>query len=117
MIILNQQKEVSNYILEELKLPLSNPQQKHMELLVTGAIGCSDKRTISNIVRSSYSPKDRSSTQKFLNSSPWDENIVNLKRKQYTIKALDKEVEASNEPLFVILDDTINKKSKDSKHI
>lgn len=117
MIILNQQNEVNNYIFNDLKLPLSNPQRKHLELLVTGTIGCSDKRTISNIVRSSFSPKDRSCTQKFLNSSPWDENIVNLKRKQYTEKTLAKELEASNEPLFVILDDTINKKSKDSKHI
>jgi SRSO17 transposase len=116
-IILNQENEVNNYILHDLKLPISNPQRKHLELLVSGIIGCSDKRTISNIVRSSVSQTDRSCTQRFLNSSPWDENLVNLRRKQYTEKALKKELEASGEPLFVILDDTINKKNKDSKHI
>lgn len=116
-IILTQQNEVNNYILKDLKLPLSNPQTKHLGLLVSGMIGCFDKRTVSNIVRSSFTHTDRSCTQKFLNSSPWNENLVNLKHKQYTQKALEKELDASSGPLFAILDDTINKKSKDSKHI
>jgi hypothetical protein len=116
-IILNQENEVNNYILHDLRLPISNPQRKHLELLVSGIIGCSDKRTISNLVRSSVSQTDRSCTQKFLNSSPWDENLVNLKRKQHAVKVLEKELETTKAPLFVILDDTINKKSKDSKHI
>lgn len=116
-IILNQENEVNNYILHDLRLPISQPQLKHLELLVSGIIGCSDKRTITNIVKSTVSPTDRSCTQRFLNSSPWDENLVNLRRKQYTEKALEKELENSCESLFVILDDTINAKSKDSKNI
>jgi len=116
-LILSQQNEVNNYILKDLKLPLSKPQVQHFEMLVSGIIGCSDKRTISNIVRSSFIPKDRSCTQKFLNSSPWDENLVNLRRKQYTETLLKQELKKTGDPLFVILDDTINKKSKDSKHI
>lgn len=117
VIILNQQNEVHNHILRDLKLPLSRPQINHLELLVSGVIGCSDKRTISNIVRSSVSQRDRSCTQKFLNYSSWDEHLLNLRRKQYAANKLEKELETTGSPLFAILDDTINAKNTDSRHI
>lgn len=116
-IILNQQNELNNYILKDLKLPLSKPQANHLEMLVSGVIGCSDKRTVSNIVRTSTTQRDRSCTQKFLNSAPWDENLVNLKRKQYAAKELERNLEEIGQPLFAILDDTINKKNKDTRNI
>jgi len=116
-ILINQESKINKYILDDLKISMSVPQRKHLELLVTGIIGSSDKRTISNIVRSSVSKKDRSCTQKFLNSSPWNEDDAKLKQKKYIETILEKELEVNSEPFFAILDDTIIDKSKDSKKI
>ena len=74
-LILNQQNEVNNYILRDLKLPLSKPQEQHLEMLVSGIIGCSDKRTVSNIVRSSFSPRDRAVLKNSLTLRLWTRTL------------------------------------------
>jgi len=115
-IILNHDNEIYNYF-EDLKLWLTKPQMKHLVSLTTGIIGCSDKRTVSNIVKTVSIQGDRSCATKFLNDSPWDEAVVNWKRKQYIKEQIKKLMHSSSNPMFVILDDTINSKNKDSKHI
>ena len=115
-IILNLQNDIYNYF-GDLKINLTKPQEKHLVSLTSGIIGCSDKRTVSNIVRTMPHQGDRSCSTKFLNDSPWNEAYVNWKRKQYAKEQIMKVVRYSEKPLFAILDDTINAKDKDSKHI
>ncbi|MCX8179103.1 MAG: IS701 family transposase [Candidatus Aenigmarchaeota archaeon] len=115
-IILNHNNEIYNY-LDDLRLYLSKPQMNHLAGLTSGIIGCADKRTISNIVKTIANEKDRSCATKFLNNSPWDEAVVNYMRKQHIKKQVKKVLSSSQEPMFAILDDTINKKDRDSKHI
>ena len=81
-IILNQHNDIYNYF-GDLKINLTKPQEKHLVSLTSGIIGCSDKRTVSNIVRTMPHQGDRSCSTKFLNDSPWNEAYVNWKRKQY----------------------------------
>jgi hypothetical protein len=115
-IILNKNDEIYKYF-KDLKLYLNKPQEKHLASMVTGIIGCSDKRTISNITKTITSEGNRSSSTRFLTQSPWDDEYMNNKRKMFAENRLRHVAETSNEPMFAILDDTINKKNNSSKHI
>ena len=93
----------------------SLPQKRHLSTFVDGVINSDGKKNLSNIWRTSFNSKDRSTFNKFLLYSPWDEKKLNLQRKK---NALNEMVKAGKkEPFFFSVDDTLSTKQISSKNI
>lgn len=93
----------------------SLPQRRHLSTFVDGIINSDGKKNLSNIWRNSFNSKDRSSFNKFLLYSPWDEERLSLQRK---MNALNEMIKAGKkEPFFFSIDDTLSTKQISSKNI
>ncbi|MCT4564737.1 MAG: IS701 family transposase [Maledivibacter sp.] len=105
--------EVLNYI-NNLNLDFSKPQFNHLKNLVTGIISIDSKRNISNLSSKVLNSKDRSCVTKFLNNSPWDDKSLDACRINNLLSLTKPK---ANETIFIVIDDTVITKSKDTKHI
>ena len=87
----------------------SKPVLRHLLHAVDGmsSIGFTGKLT--EIHAASHHPKHRTTLGHFLQHSPWEESFLLRKMKQQTHRKLQKD-----EPAFLIVDDTISKKTKPS---
>lgn len=96
---------------QEWNLPLyfSKPVLRHLLYAVDGmsSIGFSGKLT--EIHSSSHHPKHRTTLGHFLKHSPWEESFLLQQMKQQVHQKLRKD-----DPTFLIIDDTISKKTKPS---
>jgi len=93
----------------------SLPQRRHLSTFVDGIINSDGKKNLSNIWRNSFNSKDRSSFNKFLLYSPWDDERLSLQRKK---NALNEMVKAGKkDPFFFSIDDTLSTKQVASKNI
>lgn len=113
IISIDNNQGVLNFI-DNLNLKLSKPQLSHLLNLMTGIVNIDGKRNISNISNKILQAKKRSCITKFLNNSPWDEDLLNNARIKYALQRISPKEE---EPIFVAIDDTVIPKSKDTKHI
>lgn len=98
-----------------LSCKLSIPQRRHLSTFVDGIINYDGKKNLSNICRSSFNSKDRSSFNKFLLYSPWDEKNINSARKKNAFCEMVKA--GSKDPYFFSIDDTLSTKQISSKNI
>ncbi|WP_321328514.1 transposase [uncultured Ilyobacter sp.] len=93
----------------------SLPQRKHLFNFVDGIINSGGKKTLSNIWRNSLNTRDRSSFNKFLLYSPWDEKNLNYARKKTALNEMS--MAGSKNPFFFSIDDTLSSKKTSSKNI
>ena len=93
----------------------SLPQRKHLFNFVDGIINSGGKKTLSNIWRNSLNTRDRSSFNKFLLYSPWDEKNLNYARKKTALNEMSRA--GSKNPFFFSIDDTLSSKKTSSKNI
>lgn len=93
------------------RLPLyfSKPVLRHLTHFVDGMSSTGFTGKLKQIHAFSHHPKHRTTLGHFLLKSPWDERYLLQQSKHFIQRQLDK-----NSPLFIILDDTISKKTKPS---
>lgn len=107
--------EFSNYF-SQIDFNFSKPQANHLSTFVEGIITSEGKKTITDISKNSMFPRNRSSFNKFLIYSPWDEKELNKARKINSLSAM-KDVNKNKKPYFFSIDDTISLKKISTKKI
>ncbi|WP_054741393.1 hypothetical protein [Cellulosilyticum ruminicola] len=55
--------------------------------------------------------KHRTTISRFLNKSSWDESLLFQEMKRYTIKRIWQHLKDTHEPIYIIIDDTVNEKT------
>ena len=115
MNILSLNSDFNKYF-SQINFKFSLPQRKHLSTFAEGLLSSDGKKTLSDICKNTMFPRDRSTFNKFLIYSPWDERELNKIRK---INSLNKMKEAMDDkiPCFFSIDDTILSKNSSSKKI
>ena len=85
MTIVNHSDDLIKYI-SKLNLEFSTSQTNDLLNLITGLINLEGKKNLSNLNRNFLNTTNRSNLSRFLTISPWDEEIVNSKRLQFSIE-------------------------------
>lgn len=94
---------------QEWNLPFyfSKPVLRHLLHAVDGLSSHGFTGKLTEIHAASHHPKHRTTLGHFLQHSPWEEGYLLRQMKQHVHRQLSK-----NEPAFLIIDDTISKKTK-----
>ena len=103
-----------NKYFSEINFKFSKPQTKHLSTFIEGTITSEGKKTLTDLSKNSMFPKNRSSFNKFLIYSPWDEKELNKARKENSLNAM-KKANKNQSPYFFIIDDTISLKNISTK--
>ena len=108
-------KSINNFIIEiGLSLYLTLPQLKHICEFLFGAAGRGYNGKVSHISENCYSSTHRTSVGYFLSKSPWNEDYILRALQQFAIKKIWKLSKDTGKPIYMIIDDTICKKTKPS---
>ncbi|MGC8644599.1 MAG: transposase, partial [Isosphaeraceae bacterium] len=105
--------------LGSLRLDLSQPQHDHLLQLVDGLLVCDDSKTLTTLQRQFLDSTDSSNWAGFLRISPWSaaEARGALRRHQVTWLLDLACAQGLPKVLYVNLDDSLGKKSKQTSHI
>jgi len=114
--IVNHSDDLIKYI-SKLNLGLSASQTNHLLNLITGLINLEGKKNLSNLNRNFLNTTNRSNLSRFLTASPWNEEVVNSKRLEYSHSKLIETAQNFKKPLFLSIDDTMISKKRESRHI
>ena len=90
----------------------SKPVLRHLLHAVDGISSHGFTEKLTEIHATSHHPKHRTTLGHFLQHSPWEESYLLREMKQHVHGQLSK-----NEPAFLIIDDTISKKTKPSSRV
>jgi len=107
--ILTVNDEIFNYI-DDVNYGMTNSQINHLATIMHGLINVSGNKSISSIGKAIANSKDKSCMYKFLSSSDFDENVLNSNRINHITQSLESVI-SSGSVGFISIDDTINKKS------
>ena len=97
-----------------LKLYYSKSVMNHLVHIIDGMLtkGCSG--TLTDLHQLSYHPKHRTTLSHFLHKGVWDENRLLQAAQQSVCKQIHRLAKQTNEPVFLMIDDTICQKTKPS---
>ncbi len=110
-LIINDSLDIIKF-LNKLKLDLffSKPQFKHLIVFLLAMILKGFKGKISD-VNEFYAEKHRTTISRFINKSPWNESLLLEEMKKYTIKYIWQRSLDTSQPIYIIIDDTVNEKT------
>jgi len=114
-IIIEQSQDVINY-LNMLKLPISEALRNHMVNIVSGIIATEGNKTVSAIYKKPTCNRERSSGTRFLGEYKWNNEYVDYKRINHSLKSVQRNVDEGTTG-FLIVDDSLSKKDKSTKNI
>jgi len=105
--------------MERLRLPLSQPQHRHLSNVADALLVCETERTLAALHRQFVEGVDPSNTADFFRISPWQADIVRERLQAFLVQwAIDQA--PANQPTPVIrisLDDSIAEKDKATRHL
>ena len=108
-------KSINNFIIEiRIALYLTLPQFKHICAFVFGAVGRGCNGKVSRITENCYSSRHRTSVGNFLSNSPWNEDYILRALQKFALKKIWQLSKDTGKPIYVIIDDTVCKKTKPS---
>lgn len=110
-LIIQGSEEIIKFLyLLDLDIILTGPQFKHVIAIITAMVlkGYNGKV---NDVAELTSHRHRTSIGKFLDKSPWQEELVSKALQDYVIKRIWKLSKTTGDPIYVIIDDTISEKT------
>jgi hypothetical protein len=115
MKIVNENKKINKFFDKlNLKLYLTPTQIRYLAIYVYFCFEIYFDGKITNINRVYFCKTHRSSINRFITSSPWDEEKILRVLKTDVIKTIQEISIKSKKPIELIIDDTISKKSKPS---
>ena len=105
--------------IEQLKLPLSEPQRRHLTNVVDALLVCDTERTLAALHRQFVETVDPSNMADFFRISPWQANIVRQRLQTFLVQwAIDQAPVNQPSPVIRIsLDDSIAAKDKATRHL
>lgn len=110
LIILGSEKIIKFITLLDLDIFLTAPQLKHVIAFISAMVLKGYNGKINDIAElTSY--RHRTSIGKFLEKSPWNEQLVLKSLQQHVIKRIWKLSKLTGNPIYVIIDDTISEKT------
>lgn len=108
-------KSINNFIIEmKILIYLTIPQFKHICAFVFGTVGRGCNGKVSNVAENCYISRHRTSVGNFLSKSPWNEDYVLRALQKFAIKKIWQLSKDTGKPIYMIIDDTICKKTKPS---
>lgn len=110
-LIITASSSIIKFLLKlDLDLFLTEPQLKHVVAFISAMVLRGYDGKVTAIAELS-SHRHRTSVGHFLNKSPWNEKLVLDSLKEHVIKRIWRLSEATNNPIYVIIDDTISEKT------
>ena len=101
--------------MEQLDLPLSEPQLRHLTNVVDALLVCDTKRTIASLHRQFVETVDPSNMADFFRISPWQADIVRQRLQAFMVQwAID---QTPSPVIRISLDDSIAEKDKGTRHL
>lgn len=117
MKIVNENKKIYKFLDKlNLKLYLTSTQIRYLVVYMYFCFEIYFDGKMSSISKIYFCDKHRSSINRFITSSPWDEEKILTILKKDVIKNIQEIHKKSNNPIELIIDDTISKKSKPSSN-
>ncbi len=109
------QQEINN-ILRKWNFPLcfSKAVMNHMVHFIDGVMTHGFSGTLTDIHRESCHSRNRRTLSHFLSHGKWDENYLMRIIQEKTWKMIQQEAKRTEEPIFIIIDDTVCEKTKPS---
>ncbi|WP_035290522.1 IS701 family transposase [Clostridium sp. KNHs214] len=108
-------KEINNFIIKlGLSLYLTLPQLKHVCEFIFAAVGRGYDGKVIHIAESCYQSTYRTSIGQFLSKSPWNEDYILRALQKFAVNKIWQLSRDTGKPIYVIIDDTICKKTKPS---
>ena len=108
-------KSIYNFIISlGLTLYLTTPQTKHICEFLFSAAQRDYNGKITHISEICFNSTHRTCIGKFLSNSPWNEDYILRALQKETIEKIWSLSKTTGQPIYVIIDDTICKKSKPS---
>ena len=106
--------ELVNKFFEKTNLALyyTKPTVKHLKEFVIAATSKGFTAKTTDIAE--YSPNHRTTIGHFLSNGVWDEKYIDNIIKKESIDFILHQSKDTNQPIFVSIDDTVNKKTKPS---
>lgn len=106
---------INNFIIKlGLTLYLTIPQLKHVCEFLYGTVGRGCNAKVAHIAENCFYSTHRTSIGKFLSKSSWNEDFVLKALQKFAIKRIWQLSQSTGKPIYVIIDDTISKKTKPS---
>ena len=104
---------------ENLGLPLTEPQKRHLINLADGILITEGKKTLANIQRQFVEAPDPSNMADFLRISPWPTEEVRRRLQRFMVKRALEIAEAKGDPriILVAVDDSIAEKDKQTSRL
>lgn len=90
------------------------PQFKHICAFIFGTVGRGCNGKVSRVTENCYGARHRTSVGYFLSNSTWNEDYVLRALQKFAIKKIWQLSKDTGKPIYVIIDDTICKKTKPS---
>ncbi len=101
--------------MEQLDLPLSEPQLRHLTGVVDALLVCDTERTIAALHRQFVETVDPSNMADFFRISPWRADVVRQRLQAFMVKwAVD---QPPSSVIRISLDDSIAEKDKATRHL
>lgn len=110
-LIINDSFDIIKF-LNKLNIDLfySNPQFKHIIAFVLSMVLKGFNGKIAD-VNELNTEKHRTTISRFLNKSSWNESLLLEEMKKYAIKRIWQLSKNTNQPIYIIIDDTVNEKA------
>jgi len=108
-------QELQRFI-NQLRLPLHEPQYQHLIRLTDALISVEGSKTLAALNRSLCEPTDQSALSDFLTYSPWSAKEVRNCITRYIVNWVTAAPSSPETPLIISVDDSIAKKPQTSKH-
>lgn len=110
-LIINDSLDIIKFLNKlNLDLLFSKPQFKHLTAFVLAMVLKGFKGKISD-VNELHTEKHRTTISRFLNKSSWDESLLLEEMKKYAIKRIWQRSKDTQQPIYIIIDDTVNEKT------
>lgn len=105
--------------LDQLNLPLSQPQQRHLRNLVDALLVCESRKTLAALRREFVAAPDVSNMADCLRISPWRVDDLRQMLGAFLVHWAIQQAEATGAPhvIYVNLDDSLAAKHKDTRHL
>lgn len=110
-LIINDSLDIIKF-LNKLNLDLffSKPQFRHLIAFLLAMVLKGFNGKISD-VNEFYTEKHRTTISRFINKSSWDESLLLEEMKAYAIKLIWQRSIDTSQPIYIIIDDTVNEKT------
>lgn len=104
---------------EQLALPLSQPQHRHLVNMADALLVCEDEKTLAALQRQFVEAPDASNMADFLRISPWDAGTVRAALRQQQVTWLLASAEQADAPkdIYLNIDDSLGEKDKGTQHL